>query len=595
MNITKLSRVPKELQDRPQWVIWKMIERNGKPTKVPFQPCGLPAKSNDPSTWGTFAEAVAACSNRDYAGVGFMFSAEDPFCGIDLDGCWDTKTNTMSDWAKEIVLAFKSYAEISPSGTGVKIFTRAMPSVCKKVAVSDAVKVCDKEPGIEVYDRLRYFAVTGEQLKDMSAIVDGQESIEWLEDRYFPHVPPSATQVDFRSAGAVVERARKYVAKMPPAISQQRGHDKTFHVACVLMLGFQLTEPEAMSVLTEYSNRCEPPWSEKELLHKVRSADRQQGERGFLRNASPDRLPRISIPEYKEPEPTGPNVTTIYDAAKSYLGSLRANGLGLIECNMGDLDYAMGGGVEKGEMVILAARPSHGKSLCALQLVHQWSQEGRPCAIVSEEMSSLALGKRTVQFITDAPQEHWRDLVDALETDVDLYQRTHQKTFIFEACGTVDAAAKAIEDAVKNHGVECAVIDYAQLLRSHGKTRYEQVTNTSVVLRQLATSQKIVLVALCQLSRAIESRNEFIPSMGDIKESGQLEQDADVIIVLVWPYQVDKSQPKNQFQFYLLKNRNRERNQWCVEATIIPHRQKIVDQLPESNYANRPRDDERQW
>jgi hypothetical protein len=72
--------------------------------------------------------------------------------------------------------------------------------------------------------------------------------------------------------GAVIERARRYVAKCPPAISKQEGHKATFKVACVLVRGFALGEADAMNVLREWNRSCQPPWTEAELRHKLASA-----------------------------------------------------------------------------------------------------------------------------------------------------------------------------------------------------------------------------------------------------------------------------------------------------------------------------------
>lgn len=83
----------------------------------------------------------------------------------------------------------------------------------------------------------------------------------------------------------VVDRARKYLAKMPPAISGQGGHDRTFHAACVLVIDFGLSDDDALALLAEYNGRCVPPWTEKELQHKIESARQQPGERGRLRDA----------------------------------------------------------------------------------------------------------------------------------------------------------------------------------------------------------------------------------------------------------------------------------------------------------------------
>ncbi len=83
----------------------------------------------------------------------------------------------------------------------------------------------------------------------------------------------------------MTDRARKYLATLPPAISGQGGHDQTFHAACVLVLGFGLPETDAMALMSEYNQRCQPPWTETELLHKVQDAGRQPGPRGYLRDA----------------------------------------------------------------------------------------------------------------------------------------------------------------------------------------------------------------------------------------------------------------------------------------------------------------------
>lgn len=273
--------------------------------------------------------------------------------------------------------------------------------------------------------------------------------------------------------------------------------------------------------------------------------------------------------------------TTLADASYRYLESVESGTANLVTTSVADLDYALGGGVEFGEMVIFAARPSHGKSAVALQCLHEWTANKLPCCMVSEEMSSLMLGKRTVQFLSAMPQEHWRGHIDHLRRDVDNYKRTHADCFILENCRTAEAAANLIEKHAQQDGVKCAVVDYAQLLSSPGKGRYEQITNTSITLRQLASRSKVLLLVLCQLNRAIEQRPSFVPSLSDLRDSGQLEQDADVITFLVWPHRIDKTEPQNKYQFYIAKNRNRMINEQCVTCHFAPSRQMFRDAMPQ--------------
>jgi hypothetical protein len=580
------DRVPQALRGRPQWVLWQLAERGGKPTKIPVRLDGTMAKANDPTTWDEFDTVREAFDPPKHAGVGFVFSADDPFCGIDLDGCRDPQTGLVAEWAREVILKLDSYAELSPSKTGVKVFCRAASPFAggRKVEPPGLERVCDKTPAIEVYDRLRYFAVTGWQLRGPAEPQDRAEALGWLKDKYWPEEPRhTPAPADFHSTDAVVERARKYLAKLPPAVSGQSGHNATFHAACVLVLGFELSEADATALMLEFNQRCEPPWSERDIARKVREAGKQPGRRGYLRNAAPANWGRIPVPTYTQPAPAPePRTTTLVEAGRKYIESVRRGEANLIGTSVPDLDYALGGGLEFGEMVIFAARPSHGKSAVALQAVHDWTAAGMPCLIVSEEMSAMMLGKRTLQYITALPQESWEVRTGDLEDELEEYGRGRAPCYVAEGCGTAAAAVAAIEKHVREDGVRCVVVDYAQLLRSEGRSRYEQITNTSIFLRQAASMHKVILLVLCQLNREVEHRGgAFLPVMSDLRDSGQLEQDADVITFLCWPHRLDRQEPESKYQFFIAKNRNRATREHAVVCRFLPDRQRFMDALPE--------------
>jgi hypothetical protein len=100
-----------------------------------------------------------------------------------------------------------------------------------------------------------------------------------------------------------ITRARAYIDKMPPAVSGQHGHDATFRVAISLVHGFGLSESDAMTIMEEYSARCSPPWSRKELEHKLSSAAqhaRSNKSRGQLRNARHGSAPVESPPRVRQ-------------------------------------------------------------------------------------------------------------------------------------------------------------------------------------------------------------------------------------------------------------------------------------------------------
>ncbi|MEE8392453.1 MAG: DNA primase, partial [Anaerolineae bacterium] len=116
---------PDELKARSQWICWRSEKRRGKVTKVPYIPGTIRcARSNDPSTWRTFEEAMASCRRGGFDGVSYAFSADDGFTGIDLDHSV-SDCGILEPWALQIVQELNSYAEWSPSGHGVHIIIEA--------------------------------------------------------------------------------------------------------------------------------------------------------------------------------------------------------------------------------------------------------------------------------------------------------------------------------------------------------------------------------------------------------------------------------------------------------------------------------------
>jgi hypothetical protein len=277
MDVTD-ANIPNELKELDQWVTW-----NGD-NKIPLTPSTLAyANTTDPSTWESFETALKR------GRVGFVFTLTDPYVGIDLDECRNSMTGQIEDWALAEIEWFKSYSEVSPSGEGVHIFVRG------KLPFSTG----KKRGRCEIYEHSRYFTVTGNWLKiSPREIHDRPSEIEGFCDLHFSEEQerkpsngqssqPRHGQPRHGQASIDVERhAAAYLDKIPGAISGQGGHDHTFYVACRLIQGFDLPNAVALRLLSAWNERCEPPWTEKELLHKVESADKDEGPRGYLLNES---------------------------------------------------------------------------------------------------------------------------------------------------------------------------------------------------------------------------------------------------------------------------------------------------------------------
>jgi len=162
--------------DLKQWLCWRIEERHDKPTKVPYSPLtGEKARSTDPKTWASYEEAVSACREHGYEGIGFVFTPEDDLCGVDLDGCLDPETGEIESWAQEIIEELDSYTEISPSGRGIHVLLRGSLPAGR-----------NRKGRFEAYDRGRYFTVTGCHLSGTLRSIEGrQKQLERVAQRVF--------------------------------------------------------------------------------------------------------------------------------------------------------------------------------------------------------------------------------------------------------------------------------------------------------------------------------------------------------------------------------------------------------------------------
>ena len=114
------------MKELAQWINWRYEERDGEITKVPICPhTGELAAVDRPETWGTYDEAARASKEHGRDGVGFVFTEEDPYAGIDLDKCRDPESGEIEEWARELIEHLDSYTELSPSGSGVHVLLKS--------------------------------------------------------------------------------------------------------------------------------------------------------------------------------------------------------------------------------------------------------------------------------------------------------------------------------------------------------------------------------------------------------------------------------------------------------------------------------------
>lgn len=205
-----------------------------------------------------------------------------------------------------------------------------------------------------------------------------------------------------------------------------------------------------------------------------------------------------------------------------------------------------------GKFVILGAEPSVGKTAFALQCAWHWASRDK-VGFFSFETDPDTLFERLISGFCGIPMQNiktnrltrkeWDRVCQATQ------EITRRKLDLISAAGmtTSDIRAKILEA-----GYKTIVVDYLQIVSSRGSGRYEQVTNISIDLHNIAQSLGVTVLALAQLSRTEEERP---PRNSDLRESGQIEQDADVIMML----QLEKrSRPTGPRKIYITKNKEGE-------------------------------------
>ncbi|MEI4770497.1 phage/plasmid primase, P4 family [Psychrobacillus sp. FJAT-51614] len=164
------KNIPEEMKHMKQWVCYKAMSRGEKITKVPVNPIsGTPIDSNKEDNWLEFEEAVHYTGNKVVSGIGFVFTSEDDYVGIDIDGCVG-ENGQFNKIAEEILCQFegRAYAEYSPSGKGIHLITKG---------IKESNRSKNSECGLEIYQNKRYFTVTGNMLEGFSEIHSSSDKI----------------------------------------------------------------------------------------------------------------------------------------------------------------------------------------------------------------------------------------------------------------------------------------------------------------------------------------------------------------------------------------------------------------------------------
>ncbi|MAU60531.1 replicative DNA helicase [Parvibaculum sp.] len=280
--------------------------------------------------------------------------------------------------------------------------------------------------------------------------------------------------------------------------------------------------------------------------------------------------------------------TAIDMAAEAYK---RDGGLSGISTGLRDLDHRLGG-LQPSDLIILAGRPSMGKTALATNIAFQAAKaykaehhadgtvEAKDGAIVgffSLEMSAEQLATRLLAEQSGVPSERIRRgniHEDEFHQLVDAAQQLQSIPLYIDDTGglTIGTLAARARRLKRQRGLGLLVIDYLQLLAGSGKfgdNRVQEVTQITTGLKALAKELNVPVIALSQLSRQVEAREDKRPQLADLRESGSIEQDADVVMfVFREEYYVSRREPTEGTPEHLQWQEEMERVHGLAECII---------------------------
>ncbi len=357
---------------------------------------------------------------------------------------------------------------------------------------------------------------------------------------------------------SVVDRARLYVTKCDPAVSGQNGHDRFFSVACKLVIGFGLSREQAIDVITnDYNVKCEPPFSDYEIAHKIDDAIKQPGQRGEL--AGDD-----VAPWEKRNGHTQQSQAVVKTAKLTKSVGILGELIGKLYRGEGDILYDAGDpfdGFEcgPGKITILGAPPGAGKTALVMQYVFSLLENDRDAEVViaNAEMTFEVLLRRELtrrskvrggklRFANVTPDE-----LNSVENAAQDIQPLLSRLEIVEPPYTLDTLCGLLTGGRKR----LLVIDYLQKFAGAEDPRVG-VNNVMGTLRTLAMNDWGIL-ALSSVTR-VKKGEEL--SMSSFKESGEIEFNADACYLLKDKGESGSDERVREVVLNAVKNRHGEMN-----------------------------------
>lgn len=221
-------------------------------------------------------------------------------------------------------------------------------------------------------------------------------------------------------------------------------------------------------------------------------------------------------------------------------------------------------GLHRGDLVLVAGRPSMGKSLIGMQLAHHTTVHGEGVAVFSLEMTKESLVRRLISAVGSIDSQRFRmgclDREERRKVAQAAAQIESLPLFIDDTrARTMPAVTSALRKLIARHPIRLVILDHLQLMKGVGRfeSRHHELSEISHSLKHLAGELDVTVVLLSQLNRECEKEGRQ-PRLADLKETGSLEEDADVVLFVHRPEQFRRNDPtlKGKAEFIIGKQRN---------------------------------------
>jgi len=265
--------------------------------------------------------------------------------------------------------------------------------------------------------------------------------------------------------------------------------------------------------------------------------------------------------EIEERRAGGGGVSSIADAVAEFDEWYRSADPAGIPTGLADVDKLLGG-LKTGQLIIVAARPGQGKTALAITIARHVAGTSVPVMVFSLELTRREIVQRLVagdsglsghDIAAKSLEEYQTEAMRwAMESIASLPIR------IDERCLSVSQIGSLVRMHVQREGVRVVVIDYLSLIGPEDRKapREQQVATMTRQLKTLAKDLGIAVILLAQLNRALEQRSDRKPQLSDLRESGAIEQDADVVGFIERPIMSDENADQHEAWLYVRKHRN---------------------------------------